>query len=81
MRELPRFFAALCFSLTLAAAQTPATPPPPAHPSDAQVIHAGTQLVIVDVVVQDSNGHPIHGLKREDLTLTEDKNPQEIRSF
>jgi len=79
MRELPRFFAALCFSLTLAAAQTPATPP--AHPPDAQVIHAGTQLVIVDVVVQDSNGHPVHGLKREDLTLTEDKNPQEIRSF
>jgi len=78
MREHPCLLAAL-FLATLAAAQTPATPPVP--PPDAQVIHAGTQLVIVDVVVQDRDGHPIKGLKREDLTLTEDKNPQEIRSF
>ncbi len=81
MRDVPRLIAALFLVSTLAAnAQTPAAPATQ-HPSDAQVIHAGTQLILVDVVVQDSNGHPVHGLKRTDFTLTEDKNPQEVRNF
>jgi len=84
MRDVPRLIAALFLASTLAAnAQTPAAPAPAPtqHPTDAQVIHAGTQLILVDVVVQDSNGHPVHGLKRTDFTLTEDKNPQDVRNF
>jgi VWFA-related protein len=45
------------------------------------VLHTGTQLVIVDVTVHDKNGHPVHGLKREDFTLTESKRPQTVSSF
>jgi VWFA-related protein len=42
------------------------------------VLHANTQLVVVDVVVQDKDGHPVHGLKQESLRLTDDKTPQTI---
>jgi VWFA-related protein len=38
-------------------------------------------LVNVDVTVQDKSGHPIHGLKREDFTLTENKQPQTFSYF
>jgi len=77
MRDVPRLIAAIFLTIPLAAQTSSASQRPP----DAQVIHAGTQLIIVDVVVEDRDGHPIHGLKREDLTLSEDKNPQEIRNF
>jgi VWFA-related protein len=77
MREIPCLIAALLFTVTVTVtAQTPASRPP-----ESEIIHAGAQLVIVDIVVQDRDGHPIHGLKPEDLTLTEDKNPQAIRNF
>jgi VWFA-related protein len=62
-----------------AAAQEPA--PPQAAPPGATVLQAGTQLVIVDVVVQDHNGRPIHGLKPENFHLTEDKAAQTLRRF
>jgi len=85
--RFPRTFLTL-LSATLAAvagAQTQVQPqapePPPTHPANATVLHAGTQLVIVDVVVQDKDGHPIHGLKKEDFSLLEDKKPQEVTTF
>jgi hypothetical protein len=28
------------------------------------VLNTGTQLVVVDVVVEDSNGKPVHGHRR-----------------
>jgi VWFA-related protein len=81
MRDVPRLFAAIFIALPLAA-QTPATQTAPAQrPPDAEVIHAGTQLILVDVVVQDVTGHPVHGLKRTDFTLTEDKTSQDVRNF
>ena len=52
----------------------------PAQP-ETMVLYTGTKLVIVDVTVHDKNGHPIHGLKREDFTLTESKRPQAVSSF
>jgi VWFA-related protein len=64
---------------TLATAQKPDAAPQPG-PTDT-VLRTGTQLVIVDVVVQDKDGHPIHGLKREDFILSESKAPQSIRDF
>ena len=78
MRAIPCLLAAV-FTVTATVTVTAQAPAP--RPPESEIIHAGTQLVIVDVVVQDRDGHPIHGLKREDITLTEDKNPQQIRNF
>lgn len=52
-----------------------------ASPSGAPTLHTEVQLVTVDVTVQDKNGHPVHGLKREDFSLTESKQPQTVRYF
>lgn len=75
----PLFALLLATSTAIAASQQSpqkAAPPPP-----TEVLHAGTQLVIVDVVVEDRNGHPIHGLTRDDFLITEQKKPQAIRNF
>jgi VWFA-related protein len=48
---------------------------------ETTVLHVGTQLVIVDVTVVEKNGHPVHGLQREDFTLTESKQPQTVSHF
>lgn len=53
----------------------------PTQATPAETLHAGTELVIVDVVVQDRNGHPYHGLTRDDFLVTEQKKPQTVRSF
>lgn len=45
------------------------------------VLRANTQLVIVDVTVEDKDGHPVQGLRREDFTLTESKQPQIVSYF
>ena len=50
-------------------------------PVPAETLHAGTQLVIVDIVVEDRSGHPLHGLTRDNFVLTEQKKPQTIRNF
>jgi VWFA-related protein len=70
---------------TLTSAQTPPPSQPPAtqQPSQSGVatLRAGTQLVVVDVVVTDKNQKPIHGLKASDFTLTEENAPQTIKHF
>ncbi|HEX3373603.1 MAG TPA: VWA domain-containing protein [Edaphobacter sp.] len=70
---------------TLTSAQTPQPSQPPAtqQPSQSGVatLRAGTQLVVVDVVVTDKNQRPIHGLKASDFTLTEENAPQTIKHF
>jgi VWFA-related protein len=50
-------------------------------PPGATVLHTGTQLVIVDVTVRDKKGNPVNGLKREDFTIFEAKQPQTLRAF
>jgi len=65
--------------------QTPAQTTPQQHapapgPNDT-VLHTGTQLVIVDVVVQDKAGKPVHDLKQPDFAVTESKKPQTVRNF
>jgi len=62
--------------------QTPADQqPPPAPGPNSTVLQTGTKLVVVDVVVQDSNGKPVHGLKASNFQLSENKNPQQISHF
>ena len=49
--------------------------------TEAPVLHTGTQMVVVDVTVQDKDGRPIRGLKCEDFTLTENKRPRAVSYF
>ena len=49
--------------------------------STAPTIRVYSRETIVDVTVTDIKGNPIHGLTRSDFTVTEDGNPQPIRSF
>jgi VWFA-related protein len=37
--------------------------------------------VIVDVMVRDADGKPVHGLTTSDFSITEDKEPQRVLSF
>ncbi len=46
-----------------------------------QVLQVGTRLVLVDIVVQDHDGHPVRSLKREDFFITENKTAQTVRNF
>jgi VWFA-related protein len=82
-------FTALAFA-TLAAAQTQqpapaAQQPAPAAQQQSQsgvaTLRAGTQLVVVDVVVTDKNQKPVHGLTASDFTLTEENVPQVVKHF
>jgi VWFA-related protein len=49
--------------------------------SPSVILQSETRRVLVDVVVVDGKGQPVHDLKREDFTLSEDKTPQKIVSF
>jgi len=44
-------------------------------------IQIGTKLVVVDVVVTDSHGNPVHGLKKTDFAVTEGGAAQTVGSF
>jgi VWFA-related protein len=45
------------------------------------IIRKSVRRVIVDVVVTDSSGKPVHGLTREDFSVAEDGKPQRVLSF
>jgi VWFA-related protein len=66
-------------ALSVAVAQAPAQQPAPSQP--VPTIKAGTQIVIVDVVVTDSKGHPVHDLKASDFVVLENNVSQPIRHF
>jgi VWFA-related protein len=82
VRSYPLFAATLILCAT-AFAQTPAaqTPEPqaPEPGPNATVLQANTQIVVLDVVVQDAAGNPVHGLKPSNFQLVEGKTPQLIR--
>jgi VWFA-related protein len=68
-------FASLCLC------QTPAgQPSAPAPGPDSIVLQTGTKLVVLDVVVQDADGKPVHGLHASNFQLSESKKPQQIRN-
>src|ERR1700712_2557386 len=88
MRVFAPVLCTLIFSATLAAqTSTPSSPPPPKQPQSKPVpssgvtLSTGTQLVVVDVSVEDRDGHPIHGLQRTDFQLLENKKPEAIKTF
>jgi VWFA-related protein len=51
------------------------------QPSPAYTLSVSSQLVTLDVVVNDKYGQPVRGLKRGDFTIYEDNIPQSIVSF
>ncbi|MEI9980385.1 MAG: VWA domain-containing protein [Edaphobacter sp.] len=53
----------------------------PAAAGGTPTIRTTARLVVVDVVVTDSHGDPVKGLKQSDFHLSEKKSPQTIRSF
>jgi VWFA-related protein len=63
----------LALSALHASAQTPPTTTP--------TLHITTSETIVDVIVTDDKGIPIHNLTRSDFTISKDGKPQPIRSF
>jgi VWFA-related protein len=68
---------------TATCAQTPAPAPQPPIPqpnAHSTLLQTGVKAVVVDVVVQDKDGHPVHGLKPEDFRLLEDQTPQTIHT-
>jgi VWFA-related protein len=44
-------------------------------------LHAGTDLVVEDVVVTDAHGNPIHNLTASDFTVLENGHPQKVKVF
>jgi VWFA-related protein len=60
-------------------------PPPPSlpdqSPSDAATLRVASRLVQVDVIVQDNDGNPVTDLKRDDFTLFDKGQQQQIAIF
>jgi hypothetical protein len=82
---LPGSAVAAFLFATLTAAQAPqpsqtATTQQPSQ-SGVATLRAGTQLVVVDVVVTDKNQKPVHDLKASDFTLTEENVSQVVKHF
>ena len=57
--------------------------PFPGSVSDTSVptLHVTTREIVVDVIVTDDKGNPVHGLKQADFSMEENGKPQSIRSF
>jgi VWFA-related protein len=69
---------ALTLLLTL---QLAAQSPQPASQTTAPTLRVFAREILADVTVTDAQGHPVHGLTQSDFTISEDGNPQSIRSF
>ncbi|HTG27545.1 MAG TPA: VWA domain-containing protein [Methylomirabilota bacterium] len=61
--------------------QSPQSSNQPPVPQDSPVIRTTTHLVQVSVVVTDKKGQPITGLKKENFTVMDESNPQQIAFF
>ena len=62
------------------------TNPQPVQPTAAQqpgtfTLQVNTQIVVLDVVVNNKNGDAVRNLTKDDFTVYENKVPQTIRSF
>jgi VWFA-related protein len=53
----------------------------PADQPGIQTLHVTSREIVVDVLVTDDHGSPVHGLKQSNFTIEENGKPQPIRSF
>lgn len=53
----------------------------PATPSGQVTLRAQARLVVLDVIVADKHGTPIHGLQQGDFTVQESGHPQPVKAF
>lgn len=64
---------------------SPAAPAPEGQNPEgyhAPTLTVTTRIVVLDVIVTDKKGNPVHrNLTRDDFKIYEDKQPQQIRSF
>jgi VWFA-related protein len=75
---LPVLILALTLPATAAESNAPlGQSPQPATPT----IQVYSRETIVDILVTDGHGQPVHGLSRSDFAIREDGKPQPIRSF
>lgn len=73
---------AVVLSLACTLGVSAQTTTPDVQPAAAGVtLTTGTQLIVVDVTVQDKNGNAIHGLKASDFKIQERKVDQLIKNF
>jgi VWFA-related protein len=73
-------FLILLFSSS-AVPQSPQSSNQPAPPQDSPIIRSTTHLVQVSVVVTDKKDQPIIGLKKENFTVMDESNLQQIAFF
>lgn len=52
-----------------------------AQNSTVPTLRTDVRLTTVDVIVTDKKGSPVHGLKADDFSVRENKQPQTIRNF
>ncbi len=73
----------LLLIFSLASSVLPAQEPTPAPQTQSETpdISATVRAVVLDVVVRDTSGKPVHGLQKSDFVLTEDGVPQKLQSF
>jgi VWFA-related protein len=50
-------------------------------PSAATTIRTEAHIVVLDVIITDKNGAPVHGLTADDFVIREDGRPQTIQSL
>jgi VWFA-related protein len=81
-RSVVGFAALLVIALPLAAQQgTGSTQKAPAPNSPEFTLTTSVNRVLLDVVVTDPRGNPVHGLTRDDFALEEDGKPQNVINF
>lgn len=55
--------------------------PGQAPPSGGLILRSDTRTVQIDISVKDSQGHPVHGLRKEDFVVTDNGKRREIQLF
>lgn len=79
---MPRSFHSLLLLLFVTAAGAQQAPSTSSLPADSGItLRTTTNLVVVDVVVTDKNGKPVHGMKESDFAIQENGTHQKIRNF
>jgi len=63
------------------AAQQPGAPLPPPPPISGSKLHAESNVVRIDVEVNDSSGQPIKGLRADQFEITDNGKPVKISTF